>query len=380
MIVLIDATACTIGGGVQVALAVLANAGQTKEVEWHVAASDTVARQADDATRSRFRSFLALPPGGRVRNWRNRRSLSRLEKLVQPDVTFTVFGPTPFRARSPHLQGFAVPRLIYPEYRPPSPPSAVRQAIDFAEYGLRRRWVRCADALVVESETVRQRSARHLPFDIGRIFVVGNSFSPIFESEVCQTKPKRGPVARVLVPSSYYPHKNLECIPAVASELRRALCRPFEVVLTLPPDEPAFAAILRAAKRLGVDDAISTVGHVVHAHYARLYSECDVVFLPTLLECSTAVYPEAFLAGRALVTSDMDFAHELCGDAAAFADPRDPIACAAAIARVLVEPDYAHDLVTRGTRRVRDAYPTPADKWQTQVSLLRRVATLGKRG
>lgn len=42
---------------------------------------------------------------------------------------------------------------------------------------------------------------------------------------------------------------------------------------------------------------------------------------PTLLECFTATYPEAMRMEVPIVTTDLDFAHGLCGDAALYYSP-----------------------------------------------------------
>ncbi len=67
------------------------------------------------------------------------------------------------------------------------------------------------------------------------------------------------------------------------------------------------------AARLGVRDSVRTLGTVPHADIARLYTLSDAVFLPTWLECSTATYPRRS-PQECLITSDLDFARELCSD------------------------------------------------------------------
>jgi glycosyltransferase involved in cell wall biosynthesis len=47
------------------------------------------------------------------------------------------------------------------------------------------------------------------------------------------------------------------------------------------------------------------------------------------------VYVEAMEVSRTILTSDRDFARWLCGDAAQYFDPLDPVAAADAIERVL---------------------------------------------
>ena len=52
-----------------------------------------------------------------------------------------------------------------------------------------------------------------------------------------------------------------------------------------------------------------------------LYEQADVMFQPTLLECFSATYPEAMKMQRPIVTTDIEFAHGLCGPAAHYYSP-----------------------------------------------------------
>jgi len=374
MRVLLDCTPLVVGGGIQAGLAVLEGAERTTGWEWHAAVSEQIARQTD--AHGVGHNVRLHPVQGRSRLHKVviGLQLRSIEREVHPDVVYTVFGPayTLFRAR--HLQGFAVPRMIYPEVRVPN--ESLRERLEY-------RLVRLAKAgalvrakfLVVETEIVRQRVAALLGLPKARIFVVGNTYSPSFRRELAALPARAtGGHYSVLVPSSYYAHKNLESIPTVAQALRRSGLRDFTFGLTLEAGGRPWQNILARATALGVESHIRTFGAVPHSRIAELYRQADAVFLPTLLECSTAVYPEAFLAGVPVVTSEMDFAHALCKDAALFVDPLDAEAAAAALVRVRTEAGLATQLANRGHVVVEQLYITPEQKWQLQLDCLRAVA------
>ena len=50
-----------------------------------------------------------------------------------------------------------------------------------------------------------------------------------------------------------------------------------------------------------------SVGKILHKDLAKQYLISDIILLPTLLECSSATYPEAMIAGKPIVTTDFDF-------------------------------------------------------------------------
>lgn len=176
------------------------------------------------------------------------------------------------------------------------------------------------------------------------------------------------------MPSAYYVHKNLEMVPAVAAEIGRL--RPslsFEFALTLDSASSKWAKIHYLAKQLGVAHRISTLGVVPLAKLAQAYREASAVFLPTLREISTAVYPESFFFRRPLVTSDMDFARELCGQAAIFVPALDPQRSALRLVELAEFPRMRSQLVAEGSRQLA-TYPSARQKYDLQRELLFRVA------
>ena len=48
------------------------------------------------------------------------------------------------------------------------------------------------------------------------------------------------------------------------------------------------------------------------------------MILPTLLESFSATYIEAMFHGKTILTSDLDFARDVCGEAAFYFDPLNP--------------------------------------------------------
>jgi glycosyltransferase involved in cell wall biosynthesis len=223
----------------------------------------------------------------------------------------------------------------------------------------------------VETNTVKHRLARIFPIDEQRIFVVGNTVSPFFsEGQRPQTHRAKQGELNILVPASYYPHKNLEFIPEVAQRLQPLVPHSYMFTFCLPPDSKGWRQICSKARLMGVDHSIRTVGYVPHAKFYQLYADADAVFLPTLLECSSAVYPESFTAGVPLVTTDADFSRELCGEAALYCSPTNARQAAEQLSRALNDPQTQKAMITLGRERLSTHYLTPEMKWEAQLGLL----------
>src|SRR5262249_21632696 len=160
-------------------------------------------------------------------------------------------------------------------------------------------------------------------------------------------------------------HKNLEIVPEVAAAMRRlAPNLYFEFRFTLPPDSSQWQQISASAHDLGVGDRLTTLGVVRIDALPVAYRDAAAVYLPTLREVSTAVYPESFYFRRPLITSDMDFARELCGDAALFVPSRDAEVAASRLVELSASPELRARLVAAGERQLASAYPTPAEKFE----------------
>ncbi|PZS36573.1 MAG: glycosyltransferase [Pseudonocardiales bacterium] len=81
---------------------------------------------------------------------------------------------------------------------------------------------------------------------------------------------------------------------------------------------------------------------------ADLFAAADVVVSTSLWEGSPLAVQEALRAGRPLVATAVGGVPALVGDGAELVPPEDPAALAAAVARVLDDPDHAVSLVARG--------------------------------
>ena len=106
------------------------------------------------------------------------------------------------------------------------------------------------------------------------------------------------------------------------------------------------------------------IGKVRTSECPILYKKADIMFMPTLLECFSATYPEAMRMEVPIVTTDLEFAHGLCGDAACYYDALDAEAAAEAIYNVATNKEYAKQLVSNGKKQLQkfDNYEQRAEK------------------
>jgi 2-polyprenyl-3-methyl-5-hydroxy-6-metoxy-1,4-benzoquinol methylase len=373
---LFDCSSLVVGGGIQAGLSALTFATRAQDLDIHLASSPQFWTEVPSTIRQKLASSIVGTAHKAILRLRFTSELSKYERRLRPDAVFTVFGPAYWRSTAPRLQGFALPRVIYPEVRLKDHSMRFPQiSADRIAALAKKHFLSRAkdDWFVVETETVRHRLKRHVGISADRIFVIGNTYSPHFLPPVTAA-PRSNPTAfNVLVPSSYYPHKNLEFIPAVAKRMSDVHGLNVMFTFCIPRAHPGWKRVLNIARRLGVESSIRTAEHVPHTRFAALYAQSDAAFLPTLLECSTAVYPESFMAGVPVVTTDADFSRELCGEAALYCDPTDASDAAAKLASVLLDQHMRAHLIRAGADQLRNSYLAPEDKWQSQLNLLRKL-------
>ena len=377
MKLMVDCMPLASGGGVQVAIAFLEGLRQQDEIDWIAAIPAGIFANlpTEFHHENLIGRFVPMAKTGLPDVLSAKYKLKRIERRWRPDIVFTVFGPAYFKATVPHLVGFALGNLIYG-----SAANWTRgQLLSDLKNSWRRRTIKRSDYIVVETSTVKLRLAERFKMKIENIFVVGNSVNPYLDKFSASALSNVQPF-RILVPATYYPHKNLEFVTAVATEMRRLSNDvQFQFLLTLDKAGEPWKRIRDAAQAAGVADEITTLGSLQFDQLAAEYNSCSAVFLPTLCESSTAVFPEAFHFGRPLVTSDMDFARELCGDAGLYIPPFDANVTAYTLLQLLTDKALAKNLIRHGKAQLANAYPDATKKFTAQVDLLKYCLKRGKK-
>lgn len=104
---------------------------------------------------------------------------------------------------------------------------------------------------------------------------------------------------------------------------------------------------------LGIGEVVSQLSFVPNENLPKLYAAADVFIFPSLYEGFGIPLIEAMGCGTPIVCSDWSLFHEVCGEAACFADPRSPEALAEASERVLLDLEFSQNLRQRGLERAR---------------------------
>lgn len=296
------------------------------------------------------------------------RILRRQEARIQPDCVISTTGPSYFHSRVPQIIGFNLPLYIYPE----SPYLSELSTFEKAKLWMKKQvhihfFKRDADVLVVQSKDVEHRVKALLGTDL--VFTVTNTYNDFFEQKERFSKKlpkKQNGEIRLLTPSAWYPHKNLALIPKLLNFIPDSDQLKLRAVLTLKPEIYNKAFAQYDTRR------IFNVGPVPPSEMPSLYEECDLMILPTLAECFSASYAEAMIMGMPILTSDLGFAHGICGNAALYFTPSDYRSAANELLRLLSNKVLWQKLVKAGSERVQQ-FDTAEIRALKYLSLCRKL-------
>lgn len=291
--------------------------------------------------------------------WGRDKHLDELVQEQRVDAVLTIFGPSMWIPKVPHLCGFARAQMVIresPFYTRMNKRSLFLQRL---RYGIREKaFKKCADYFYTENHYISERLEKQ--WRDKKVFTVTNYYNQVFDHPEQWKEKKLSDFDGItlLTIATPYAHKNLVIAADAARILRQKhpdFC--FRFVMSNKPDE--FSADIS-----GIEDCFEFIGRVDILECPSLYQQCDIVFQPTLLECFTAAYPEAMRMERPIVTTDLEFARGLCGDAAEYYSAIDAQACADAIFRVATNKDLRKCLVKKGKDQLKvfDNYELRAEK------------------
>lgn len=281
------------------------------------------------------------------------------EKGVQ--AVLTVFGPSRWAPRVPHLCGFAMPALVIPE-------SPFLSSLKFSHrlkwriWCMIRKWAfgKCAKIYWTENAYISER-VKNL-YNNSTVYTVGNYYNQIFDESNKWKRNLTLPLfegTTCLSVSSPIDHKNFKIIPDILRYLKKVKPE-FKVrfVLTFTYEDSEMTV------PDDVRESILFLGKVDVSEVPYLYEQADIMFMPSLLECFSATYPEAMRMEKPIVTTDLEFAKGLCGDAACYYSAIDAEAAAEAIYKVANDKEYARKLIANGVKKLAtyDNYEQRADK------------------
>ncbi|MDD2451124.1 MAG: glycosyltransferase [Sulfurovum sp.] len=351
------------------------------EHEYHMFLSQAVAKQVDQSSFPGNFTFYLIEKSPASLKTRKKivAQLDSLEEQIQPDIVFSVFGPSYWKPKSKHLMGFADGWVYNPcsvayDRLPFLKRLKMRLHGKYKSYYLQRD----ADYYVLETEDAKNKLAETVGLKRENIFVVGNTYSEIFNDEnlisednvhYIKLPDKQNDEFRLVYIAHNHINKNLQVINKILPFLEGLNIK---FVLTL--DDESFHNLFPHPT-----EKIINLGGIPQKSCPSVYRQSDALFAPTLLETFSAAYPEAMKMEKPILTSNYSFATDVCQDTALYFDPLDPEDIAEKIKELVRNETLQDELVEKGRKRVK-AFETARSRAEKYIALCEKLAKENKKG
>ena len=328
MKIIINVSNLYYGGGVQVAISLL-NELRFIEAnnEYNISLSKPIDQQIDKKLFSKKFRFYIIPKSDSYfkTSIETIKKLDKLEHQLSPDIVITLFGPSYWKPKVKNLMGFADPWILNKN-------SVAYKELNFFQriekrlmnfykvYCLKRE----ANYYVIETDNAKIKLLNLLKTKDDQVYVISNCYNHVFNNkellnydskDFIKLPKKELDEFRLVLISHNYSHKNLKIIQKIIP-----LIKSYNVKFVLTIDHKNYDELF-----YGMDNHVINLGPIQIKSAPSIYSQCDALFLPTLLEVFSASYLEAMIMQIPILTSNYSFAEDICKDAALYFDPLNPI-------------------------------------------------------
>ena len=321
--------------------------------DWQLLLSRQVAAQLE-STNTSTRKPITVFETSPAKSPTSRAEISSAIKKIEPQMVFTFAGPSYLKQPFPELMGIADGWVTHADKE------AFRSIPGFRNrWGLRLtskyklKWFGTASHYTVQTEFARRGLAARAKVDPSKIHIIPNALATWYREMNCEpTAHKPDETVKILYFAAAYSHKRHDILPDVCLHLEKLGLDNFEILITLPSDNPITKSVESKAASIGVAGRIRNLGPLPVTEGVELYRECHICFVPTALETFSATYLEGMATQTPIVTSNRDFATEICGDGAIYFEPSNPRAAAEKIIEIVNNPDVRARLTDAGLEQL----------------------------
>lgn len=154
----------------------------------------------------------------------------------------------------------------------------------------------------------------------------------------------------------YYPHKGIEALIEMMDKYREELSDTILIITIEANQHKNAAKVIHDIRKRGLSDRVINVGYLQQSELAGYYRNCDSLIMPSRLESFSGTYLEAMKFGLPILTSDLDFAREICGDSAEYFNPWDLKSIFHKVQKVKNNTALSDQLVRKGKERLSNKF------------------------
>ncbi|MQY63980.1 MAG: glycosyltransferase [Calditrichaeota bacterium] len=291
-------------------------------------------------------------------SWVNRRLPARL-KEIGADLLFSFANIAPVRS--------GLPQVVFCHQRNAFFSDGIPSRVLFKRWRMRfmrshiLRGARASGAMIVQTKAMRERIIELEPSLDGRIHVIPSGYRyPSVEPNIRVEKKALIDGAdrpRLIYISHPSEHKNhlalVRAMPGILKTIPSA-----SLLLTLDKQRPGhrrytsfIVDIQKEAEQLGVSQRLVWLGILNPDEVEYALRVSDLTVFPSLAESFGMGLAESMAAECPVAAADLSYAHDVCGEAAIYFDPRDSADIAETVLSMLRDQAISERLRSLGTER-----------------------------
>lgn len=356
-----------VGGGIQIGITFIQNAAKDNRFKWKFLVSKGIYEGLSSEIKN-LDCIICIPisPARVLKGVQSRKTIHKICNDWQPNLIYSIGFPSYVCFKQPEIGRYTnpweineapLPWHIYPNF-------IERIKIKLGIF-YRQQWAKKAAFIETQTEAAKIGIIKRLGISGCKIKVVPNSPNMVFVE--AGNLDKNGLInsvpTNIFCLAAPYPHKNLNIIPEVAYHLKKDFHVEPCFILTIPEDDPLWLKIVKKSFELEVNSQLINAGKLNLHDCLNYYRNAQIVFLPTLMEVFSATYLEAMAMRVPIVTTDLPFAKDNCGDAALFFQSDCPKDAALQINELISNVELRNQIVEKGFSKL-NSYPNNQEKYE----------------
>lgn len=310
------------GGAFQIAYNFLVKTLEHCEIEWIYVVSSDLDEILPEILKKKDNYFVfPTQPDFKHSYKRVKKELAKLEERLAPDVIYSITAPSYFTFKAPEVMRFTNPWVTHPNKYSWSVMSLMGRMKTKLYCWNQRRMMRKAQYFVTQTETTKKGIMQITGVQSENVKVVNNVLPQVFKGLQRTPKPQDGSWVDIACVGAPVPHKNFDILPEVLKELNALGIDNVRFRVTIPSGNPLLEVYKKKLAALGLQDRIISHGRCSQIELAKMYRQCQLCFLPTLLEVFSASILEAMYFRLPVVATDFDFNTEVMGDSCLYYVP-----------------------------------------------------------
>lgn len=304
------------------------------------------------------------------RDMDERKKILKIVDEINPNLVFSVFGPSYIEFNQKHVMGCANPWVTHSSLEAfTSSHPIYKLPYIWAQYLYIGYWLRKADYWIFETDTSRKGFKKRLRLPNAKTFVVPNTYNTYFTQKLpILVETQTSESIEILYVAALYNHKNHKILVDITNKLIQKTNKKFKFILTIPDFEKT--SFFKKIQENNLENYFESKGFVSMMECPKLYQKAKFCIMPSLLETFSANYPESMIMGKPIVCSDYSFSRDLCGDGALYCSSVDDYVD---VLFKLIEDDKYYNKAVDNSVKHAQTFIHPKMKFSNYLDILSQI-------